>query len=358
MPERRALLIQHHPPKVWRNFHGRGYNFDAPCEIGSGTRSSWVVTTMSTSTSRSRRSVWNWSILKRSAQDFMGNDPMGQAASIAYYTAFSMPAVLILTIMIAATFYDETAVRTALLGQAAKLIGPQTAVELGGMLDNARITGTRFWAKALGVIALAVSAGSVFASLQTALNRVWKVEAKPGKALLKYLGTRLLSLALVASFGFLMLVSLVLDTALVAFGERLTLWLSGIAATLITVLNILISFGIITVVFALLFKVLPDARIRWRDVWNGAILTTALFTLGKYLIGLYISYGNVGDAYGAAGALIIILVWVYYSTVIMLFGAHYTHVHTQEVGNGVIPSAHAQRAPDDVRTAPANGNRG
>jgi membrane protein len=300
---------------------------------------------MSTTTpSKPGRLARDWSILKRAATEFMANDPMGQAASIAYYTVFSMPAVLILTIMTAATVYDETAVRTALLGQAAKLIGPQTAVELGGMLDNARITGTRSWAKAIGFIALGVSAGSVFASLQTALNRVWHVEARPGKALLKYLGTRLLSLALVASFGFLMLVSLVLDTALVAFGERLTLWLSGFAAILITVLNIAISFGIITVVFALLFNVLPDARIRWRDVWSGALLTTVLFTLGKYLIGLYISYGNVGDAYGAAGAIIIILVWVYYSTVIMLFGAHYTYTYTQEVGDGVIPAAHARHA--------------
>lgn len=292
-----------------------------------------------------------WDILKRAAREFMTKDPMGQAASIAYYTVFSMPAVLILTIMAAATLYDETAVRTALLGQAAKLIGPQTALELGSMLENARVTGTRFWAQVVGFVALGVSAGSVFASLQTALNHVWEVEAKPGKALLKYLVTRLLSLALVACFGFLMLVSLVLDTALVAFGERLTLWFSGAAAFLISVLNVAISIGIITLVFALLFKMLPDVRIRWRDVWSGALLTTLLFTLGKYMIGLYISYGNVGDAYGAAGAIIIILVWVYYSTVIMLFGAHFTHVYAQEVGGGVIPSAHAQRAPDDVRTS-------
>lgn len=299
-------------------------------------------------THRSGPFVRVWPTLKQAAKQFMANDPMSQAATIAYYTVFSMPAVLILTIMAAATFYDEAVVRTALLGQAAKLIGPRTAVEIGGMLEQARVTETRFLAKLIGFIALGVSAGSVFASLQTALNRVWKVEAKPGKAVLKYLGTRLISLALVGSFGFLMLVSLVLDTALVAFGERLTIWLSGLAATLISVLNITISFGIITTVFALLFKMLPDARIGWRDVWSGAVLTTLLFTLGKYLIGLYISYGDVGDAYGAAGAIIVILVWVYYSTVIMLFGAHYTYMHTRNTAGGVVPSAHAQRTPNDA----------
>ncbi|MGV3638453.1 MAG: YihY/virulence factor BrkB family protein [Flavobacteriales bacterium] len=284
--------------------------------------------------------------MKKAASAFIANDPMSKAATIAYYTVFSMPAVLILTIMAAATVYDEAAVRAALLGQAAKLIGPSTAVQIGEMLEQARVTETRFWAKAIGSVALAVSAGTVFASLQTALNDVWKVEARPGRAIWKYLATRLLSLALVGGFGFLLLVSLVLDTALVAFSERLTLWLSGFAAILVTVLNLLFSFGIITLVFAFLFKLLPDARVRWRNVWSGAVLTTLLFTLGKYLIGLYISYAKVGDAYGAAGAIIIILVWVYYSTVIMLFGAHFTHQHTLARSGGVAPSAHAVRIPD------------
>ena len=294
-------------------------------------------------TTRLRR---HWSTLKKAAQAFVANDPMSKAATIAYYTVFSMPAVLILTIMAAATLYDESTVRAALLGQAAKLIGPSTTVQVGEMLEQARVTETRFWAKVIGFVTLGVSAGTVFASLQTALNDVWKVEAKPGRAIWKYLGTRLLSLALVGGFGFLMLVSLILDTALVAFAERLTLWLSGIAAVVVTVLNLLLSFGIITVVFAVLFKLLPDARIRWRDVWSGAVLTTGLFTLGKYLIGLYISYANVGDAYGAAGAIIIILVWVYYSTVIMLFGEHFTHQYSIAEHGRAAPSAHAVNAPD------------
>lgn len=296
----------------------------------------------------------HWATLKDAAQEFVSNDPMSKAATIAYYTVFSMPAVLILTIMAAATVYDESAVRAALLAQAAKLIGPGTAVQLGEMLEQARVTETRSWAKAVGFVTLVVSAGTVFASLQTALNNVWKVEAAPGRAIWKYLATRLLSLALVGGFGFLMLVSLVVDTALVAFAERLTLWFSDVGALVVTALNLMLSFGIITVVFALLFKVLPDARIRWRDVWSGAVLTTVLFTLGKYLIGLYISYANVGDAYGAAGAIIIILVWVYYSTVIMLFGAHFTHRYSLAENGKAAPSAHAVYVQDSPSTAEAD----
>jgi membrane protein len=305
------------------------------------------------------------SLLKRSsssavtaAKEFAASEPMGHAAAIAYYTIFSLPAVLIITVMAAATLFDEADVRAALMSQAGRLIGPGTASSLQEMLDNARITETRFMAKVLGVVALVISAGSVFASLQSTLNHVWQVEAKPGRAILKYLTTRLLSLALVASFGFLMLVSLAIDAALVAFGERLMTWLSGITTIMITALNIGVSFGIITVIFAMIFKVLPDARIKWSDVWGGAVLTALLFSLGKYLIGLYIGITGVGDTYGAAGAVVIILVWVYYSAVILIYGAHFTHVHTREHGSGVHPSAHAvtepatQEAPADLGGGP------
>ncbi len=277
-------------------------------------------------------------------KEFFASEPMGQAAAIAYYTIFSLPAVMIITVMVAATVFDETVIRSALLTQAGRLIGPSTADALQDMLENAQISETRFLAKLVGLTALVISAGSVFASLQSTLNRVWGVEAKPGRAIWRYLSTRLLSLALVASFGFLMLVSLVLDALLVAFGERLAVILSDTTAVVLAMLNVAVSFGIITLIFALIFKVLPDARIKWRDVGGGAVITTALFTLGKYLIGLYIGYSGVGDTYGAAGAVVIILVWVYYSTVILIYGAHYTHVHTRDHSDGVTPSAHATDA--------------
>jgi membrane protein len=274
-------------------------------------------------------------------KEFAGGQPMGQAAAIAYYTIFSMPAVLIITVMAAATLFDEADVRNALFSQAGRFIGPSTAGSLQDLLVNARITETRFMAKVVGIAALVISAGSVFASLQSTLNEVWQVEAKPGRAILRYLTTRLLSMALVGCFGFLMLVSLVLDAALVALTERLVYWLSGATTLLLAALNVVLSFGIITVIFALIFKVLPDGRIRWSDVWSGALITALLFSLGKWLIGLYIGYTGVGDTYGAAGAVVVVLVWVYYSAVILIYGAHFTHVHTRDHGSGVRPSPHA-----------------
>lgn len=282
------------------------------------------------------------STLVAAGKEFAGSDPLSQAATIAYYTIFSLPAVLIITVMIAATFYDEASVRVALLGQAGRLIGASTAVSLGEMLENARVTETRFMVKVMGTAALVISAGSVFASLQATLNRVWQVESKPGRAILKYLSTRLISLALVASFGFLILVSLVLDAVLVAFGERLTIWFSDVTIAMVAVMNFILSFSIIVLIFAMIFKVLPDARIKWGDVWSGAVITALLFSLGKYLIGLYISVSGVGDTYGAAGAVVIILVWVYYSTVIMLYGAHFTHVFSRERGHAVVPTEIAE----------------
>ena len=293
-----------------------------------------------------------WATLKIAGKDFIANDPMSKSAAIAYYTIFSLPAVMIISIMVAATFYDEVAVRQALLDQAARLIGPSTASSLQEMLEHAQVTKTKFFAKVLGVGALVISAGTVFGSLQTTLNSVWGVEAKPGHAIWKYISSRMVSLALVACLGFLVLVSLVLDAGLAAFGNRLTLIFSDGTEVLIKAVNLIISFGIITFIFAVIFRVLPDAKISWRDVWGGALLTAVLFTAGKYLIGTYIGLSGVGDTYGAAGAVVIILLWVYYSTVILIFGAHFTRANNRRTKPSVVPSDHAQKV-TDVKKASA-----
>ena len=284
-----------------------------------------------------------WRTLKVASKDFIANDPMSKAATIAYYTIFSLPAVMIITIMVAATFYDEAAVRQALLDQAARLIGSGTAASMREMLENAQVTETKFFAKALGIGALVISAGTVVGSLQTTLNSVWGVEAKPGHAVWKYLTSRMISLALVGCMGFLVLVSLVLDAGLAAFGDRLAVIFSEGTEVMLKILNIILSFGIITFIFALIFRVLPDAKITWGDVWGGALLTAVLFTAGKFLIGTYIGLSGVGDTYGAAGAVVVILLWVYYSTVILIFGAHFTRANNREKKAGVVPSDHARK---------------
>ena len=199
--------------------------------------------------------------------------------------------------------------------------------------------------RVIGIGALVFSATSVFISIQTSLNRVWQVKPVPGRAVVQYIVSRLLSLALIACFGFLLLVSLVLDTVMVAVAERLETWFSGTSVVLIAALNIALSFAIIALVFALVYKLLPDARVRWRDVRQGAVLSALLFTVGKYLIGLYIGTSNVDDAYGAAGTLIIILLWVYYSSLILLFGANYTYQTALASGRIVRAAEHARPNP-------------
>lgn len=283
-----------------------------------------------------------WSVLKKTANAFIDSDPFGQAGAIAYSTVFALPAVLILTLVGASLFYDPAEVREALYGQAGSLIGMNAAMQLQSMVEATRTEASSILARIIGIGALVFSATSVFISVQTSLNRVWKVKPVPGKAVVKYIISRLLSLALIACFGFLLLVSLVLDTVMVAVSERLEIWFSGASVVLIAGLNILLSFAIIAFVFGMVFKLLPDAHVKWRDVRHGAVLTALLFTVGKYLIGLYIGTSNVDDAYGAAGTLIIILLWVYYSSIILLFGANFTHQAALASGRTVHASEHAQ----------------
>ena len=281
-----------------------------------------------------------WSACK----EFVKSDPFTQASAIAYSALFALPGVLIITVAVAAMFYDQKAVGSALYGEAGQLIGAKTAANLQEIVETARTQASGSWAHIIGVITLVISATSAFASLQGSLNRIWQVRPVPGRAVVKYLLSRLMSLALLGCFGFLLLVSLVLDTALSAFGDKLAQWMSGVSVVLISITNFGLFFSVITVMFALIFKLLPDVRVGWREVRSGAVVTALLFTGGKYVIGFYIGHSRVDDVFGAAGALIIILIWVYYSAVILLFGAQFTYVMARDHGVRTIPSDHAVKA--------------
>lgn len=294
-----------------------------------------------TETTTLGRIPWSWQLTKRTTKAFIASDPFGQAGAIAYSTVFALPAVLIITLVLASLFYDPQQVRDALYGQAGSLIGATAANDLRGIVEHARTEASSVFARIVGVATLILSATSVFVSVQSSLNRIWHVRPVPGRAVLRYLISRLLSLALVASFGFLLLVSLVIDAGLVAFGERLGHWFSQASVFLMAALNMVISFLVIATVFALVFKLLPDAKVRWREVRTGALLTAVLFTLGKYLIGLYIGTTKVDDAYGAAGTVIVILLWVYYSAIILLYGANLTYQVAQRSDRPIEPAAHA-----------------
>lgn len=268
---------------------------------------------------------------------------MSDASSIAFYTIFSMPAILIIALSIGSAFYEKNHVQDELLIQVSRLVGRESAKEIELILSNATLDKTNTFAKIAAVITLIFSATTVFISLQSSLNKIWGIKPKPRNGIIKFTMNRLLSLAMVASIGFVLLVSLVIDALLMLFQEMLSHVLEGTTLYILNFINIIISLGFITVVFGLMFKVLPDARIKWRDVWVGSIVTMVLFTTGKFLIGFYLGNSSFNSAYGAAGSLVIILVWIYYSTTIFLFGAELTAVYTEESGSRIEPYSTAVR---------------
>jgi membrane protein len=283
----------------------------------------------------------SWDVLRETVRDFVEDDSFSYASSIAFSTIFSLPAILIIALSIGSAFYERNVVQEELINQVSRLVGDNTAKEIESILLQAAIDDSSWWARSVGIVTLALSATTVFMSLQSSLNKIWGIKPKPQRGWLKYIINRLVSLAMVISFGFVLLVSLVIDTVLVVFQGMLARIMEGVTLYLVTALNLIISLGFVTVIFGLLFKVLPDARIRWRHVWVGSLVTTLLFTAGKYLIGFYLGNSSFNSAYGAAGSLVIILLWVYYSTVIFLFGAELTYVYAKAQGAAIQPYSNA-----------------
>ena len=244
-------------------------------------------------------------------------------AAMAYYMVFSLAPVLILVIAIAGLAFGQAAAQGAIVKQLGDLMGVEGAAALQAMIMSAGQKRAGIIATLVGTGALLVASTAVFVELQAALNVIWKVQRRPRRALIAVAREQLLSLSLILAIGFLLLVSLVLSAALAAFGQ----YLEGIFPALplmLQTLHFVLSFGLMSVLFGMIFKILPDAAVAWQDVWIGAMTTALLFSLGKYLIGLYIGSSNIASTYGAAGALVVILLWIYYSAQILLFGAEFT----------------------------------
>lgn len=285
--------------------------------------------------------ITSWTIFRTTIRNFIDDDSFSYASSIAFSTIFSLPAIMIIAISVASTFYERNVVQDELIAQIGHLIGQETSKEIESILLHATVDAKSTFAQVIGVITLLLSATTIFLSLQTSLNRIWGIKPKPSRGWVKFIINRLLSLAMVISLGFVLLVSLLIDAVLVVFQGMLTRIMEGVTLVLVTGINVVISLAFITVIFAMLFKVLPDATIKWKNVWVGSIVTTILFTVGKYLIGFYLGNSSLNTAYGAAGSLVIILVWVYYSTVIVLFGAELTSVYAKEKGSEIMPYSNA-----------------
>lgn len=284
-----------------------------------------------------------WHLIKEAAADWSHDRAPRLGAALAYYTVFSLVPFLVVVIALIGLVLGQEAAQSAILSHIATLVGDQSAAAIKDMIQRADQPSTGLVATGLAVVTLLFGASGVFGQLQDALNTVWGVEPKEGRGVWGFIKDRFLSFVAVLGTGFLLLVSLILSSALAAFGK----WFSGLLPlpeALLHLFNFVLSFVVVTGLFALIFKVLPDAKVAWRDVWVGALLTAALFTIGKYALGLYLGKSNVASAYGAAGSLVLILLWVYYSAQILLYGAEFTQVYANRLGERIVPAPDAQVA--------------
>jgi membrane protein len=279
-------------------------------------------------------------ILKKAGSDWMEDQAPTLGAALAYYTVFSLAPLLIIAIAIVGLVFGQEAAQGQIFEQLRGLLGEASAKAMQDMVQNANAKpATGVVATLIGVVTLLFGASGVFGQLQTSLNAIWDVEPKPGRGILGLVRDRILSFGFILVVGFLLLVSLLLTAAVAVVAQ----WFGMPPAmeTLAQILNFVLSLAVITLLFAMIFKFLPDAKIAWHDVWIGAFITALLFTVGKLALGLYLGKSGVGSSYGAAGSLIVLLLWVYYSSQILFFGAEFTQVYANRFGSHVAPADNA-----------------
>jgi membrane protein len=269
-------------------------------------------------------------------------------AALAYYTIFSIGPLLVIAIAIASLVFGDVAARGQIVGTIGGMVGEDGGKLIEDSIENANQGGGNIIATAIGIGTLLFGAAGVFGQLKDALNTIWEVKPKPNLGFMHTIKERFFSFTMVLGTGFLLLVSLVISAAVAALGKFLSNHLPG-ADIIWQVVNFLVALAVITLMFALLFKFLPDVKIGWKDVWIGALVSALLFLVGQFLLGFYLGSGAVGSAWGAAGALVIILVWVYYSAQIFFLGAEFTQVYTNKFGSRVRPEPYAEFVTEDAR---------
>ena len=284
-----------------------------------------------------------WSVIMQSFIDFIDNKVFKLSAALAFYTIFSLPAMLIIVISVSDIFYGRAAIEGTLYHQISGFVGADAALQIQQTIRGAAQSQSSNFAAIVGFITLLIGATSVFSEIQDSINHIWKLKAKPrkGKGFLKMMLNRLLSFSIVVSLGFLLLVSLLINGVMDAFINRLTQLFPELTVILVYAFNVILTFGITALLFAMIFKVLPDAHIKWKHVRVGAFTTAALFMLGKFLIGYYLGHSQFSTTYGTAGSVIVMLLWVYYSAMILYFGAVFTHVFAAHTGSRIYPNKYA-----------------
>lgn len=299
-------------------------------------------------------------LLKETFKEWQEDKASRLAAALAYYTAFSIAPLFIIAIAIAAVVFGQEAAQGGIFQQLKDLIGSEGAAAVETMIENSRKPAEGTIATIISVVILLFGASGVFGQLQDSLNTIWEVAPKPGRGIIGFIKDRFLSFTMVLGIGFLLLVSLILSAVLAGLSNFLGDLIPGLTL-LWNTLNFFISFGVITVLFALIFRVLPDAKIAWGDVWFGAGITALLFTIGKSLIGLYLGNSSVGSTYGAAGSFVVLLLWVNYSAQILFFGAEFTQVYANKYGSRIVPAKNAIPVTEEARAQqgiPHNDDQG
>jgi membrane protein len=277
-------------------------------------------------------------LLKETFNAFLDDNVMKLSAALSYYTIFSLPPLLIIIINLAGIFFGEDAVRGKLFGQINGLVGNDSAMQIQDAIKNITLSGQGKLASTISISILIIGASGVFAEIQNSINFIWGVKAKPKKGILKFIKNRLMSFSMIGAVGFLLMVGLIVNSVMDVIGSKLTSFFSEDFIVVFYILNHLVVFIIITILFTIIFRKLPDGKIVLRDCIIGAAFTSLLFMAGRLAIGFYLGNSSIGTIYGAAGSIILILVWVYYSAIILYFGAEFTKVYAITHGKNIVPN--------------------
>lgn len=273
-----------------------------------------------------------------------GNDKaMKMSAALAYYTIFSLAPLLLVVIWLVGFFFGEQASRGEVFEELEAFVGADAAMQIQQVIERISLEGKSGLAIGIGIGTLIAGSTTIFIEIQDSINTIWQVRPKPKKGWVKLLVNRVLSFSMILGMGFLLIVSLIVNTVILAFSDFVSRYLPFDTVWAVDLVNRGITFIIISVLFGVIFKVLPDARISWKEVRSGAMFTAVLFMLGQFLIGLYMQYSAPASAYGAAGSVILILLWIYYTAAILYFGAEFTKEYARTYGNGIEPSPYAVR---------------
>jgi membrane protein len=289
-------------------------------------------------------------IIKEVFKEFSADNIVKYSASLAYYTIFSIAPLLVVITTSFGFLFGKEAMQGQVYEQINNFVGSKAAIQIQEIIKNIHLSGDSFFATVISIIVLVIGATSIFGEIQDSINKIWGLRIKSHKVWWKLILTRLLSFSLILSIGIIMILTLLLNAAVAAFGKFIGKFIAGYSIYFIQIVDSLLSFAVVAFLFALIFKILPDAKIRWRDVLFGGFITGILFTIGRLGISFYVTKSNITSLYGAAGSIIILMVWVYYSSIILYLGAEFTKVYAELYGKNILPNEYAEWVRTEKKT--------